>query len=124
MVKKVLNAVTKPNNDGGLSSLFIRRRFNAGGVIGITGIVGGVSLANEALKERNTAKLGRIYYDNGPARMTKSFTSGSVQAMKRIANGNHAVFSDMAKEVVSSAPIDDYGASPALISAIYHMGGR
>ena len=57
--------------------------------------------------------------------MTKSFNTGSVSAMHKASKGNYAAFSDMAEEVVNHTglSIDDYGASPALISALYNMGG-
>ena len=121
-------ALTKPNtieNGGGLSSLLIRRRVNTAGGLAITGAVGAVMLTNEGVKGHNVATLGRISYSDSMARMTNSFTTGAVPAMKRASGGNYEVFSDMAEEVVTkSMSIDDYGASPALISALYNMGGR
>ena len=48
--------------------------------------------------------------------------------MHRVSGGNPGIFSDFAEEVVSSpgvtGKIDDYGATPELISALYNMGGR
>lgn len=138
MAKKILQgaktvgkALTKPNtieNGGGLSSLIVRRRVNTAGGLTIVGTVGAFSLANEGFKGHNRAKLGKISYDDGMARMTNSFTSGAVPAMKKASGGNYEAFSDMAEEVVATpgplGRLDDYGASPALISALYGMGGR
>lgn len=130
-VKTVGKALTSSNtieNGGGLSSLIVRRKFNTAGGLTAVGIVGGATLVSEGLKGHNRAKLGRVSYGDGPARMTNSFTTGAVQAMKRASGGNYAAFSDMAEEVVASpgltGMIDDYGASPELISALYNMGGR
>lgn len=130
-VKTIGKALTNPNtieNGGGLSSLIVRRRVNTAGGLTAVGIVGGITLASEGLKGHNRAKLGRVSYGDGPARMTNSFASGVVPAMKRASGGNYGAFSDMAEEIVASpgitGAIDDYGASPELISALYNMGGR
>lgn len=138
MTKKVLSglktigkALTQENpiNDGGgLSSLLIPRQINGAGTALVVGGVGAFNLAKEGVKGRNRMKLGRVSYADGPARMTNSYTTGAVQAMKRASGGNYAVFSDMAEEAISSShlmgKIDDYGATPELISALYNMGGR
>jgi hypothetical protein len=59
--------------------------------------------------------------------MTKSYTTGVVPAMKRASGGNYAAFSDMAEEVLlhntAASKIENYGATPELVSALYHMGG-
>ena len=128
MLKKAVNAFTKPNTDP-ITSRIIPRQVNfAGGLLavgGVSAIVGG----NEILKGRNAAKMGRVSYMDGPARMTSSFTSGAVKDMHRISNGNYGVFADMSTEVMASnntfgKVLDDYGANDKLISALYHMGGR
>jgi hypothetical protein len=128
LAKGILNTFTMPNkmdNGGGFSSLLIRRRLNPVGGLTVMGVAGGAALFNEGLKGRNRAALGRVSYSDGMARMTSSFTSGAVPAMYRASGGNYEVFSDMAKSVVTTpGSIDDYGASPALISALYGMGGR
>lgn len=120
---------TKPNtiaNGGGLSSLLIPRRLTTAGGLTAVGIIGTVSLAKEGFKGRNRAVMGKVSYGDGMARMTNSFTTGVVPALHKASKGNYAVFSDMAEEVVNHTgiSIDDYGASPALISALYNMGGR
>lgn len=132
--KKILSGIGKTftqantiEKSGGLSSLLIRRRANMAGGLTIAGAVGGVSLINEGFKGRNQAKLGRVSYGDGMARMTSSFTSGVVPAMHSASGGNYGAFADMAEEVVTArglGRINDYGASPALISALYNMGGR
>lgn len=131
ILKGIGKAVTKPNtiaNGGGLSSLLIPRKFNA---LGATLVVGGVSafnLGKEGLKGRNKAVLGRVSYSDGLARMTNSYTTGVVPAMHRASGGNYAAFSDMAEETMQGntlgSAIENYGATPELISALYHMGGR
>lgn len=123
---KVGKALTEPNtvdNGGGLSALLVPRRFTATGAAAVLGGIGAISMANEGIKGRNNAIMGKVSYANGPARMTGSFVSGATQAMHRASGGNYAVFSDMAEEVVSSG-LETYGATPALISSLYHMGGR
>ena len=140
MAKKVLNtlgkvgkALTTENNianGGGWSSILIPRKANGKGVAVLA--VGGtvLGMGNEGLKARNTNKMGRISYMDGPARMTKSYTSGAIPAMMQASNGNYAAFSDMAEEVVSGhsnvfgSVLDDYGANPAMIASLYGMGGR
>ena len=126
--KTLVDTFTTPNNlanGGGLSSFLVPRRVNAAGGMAIAGTIGAVTLVNEGFKGHNKATLGRVSYGDGMARMTKSFTTGAVPAMMRASGGNYEVFSDMAEEVVKAPfSIDDYGASPALISALYNMGGR
>lgn len=123
-------AITEPNplSDGGLSALLIKRRFNAGGVALMLGGMGAVNIGNQGLQARNRNKLGRISYQPGLARMTKPYNTGVVPAMHRASQGNQAVFADMAEEIVKPSGIvgqvENYGATPELISALYHMGGR
>ena len=137
MTKKILKGAVKtftsPNNlsnGGGLSSIFMPRKLNAKGA-GV--LIGGallVSATGEGLKSRNVGKMGKISYMDGPARMTKSYTSGAVPAMMNASQGNYEVFSDMAEEVVNGhmnpigSVLDDYGATPAMIASLYGMGGR
>jgi hypothetical protein len=138
LAKKLLNAgkavgrvLTEPNtiaNGGGLSSYLVPRRLTAPGAAIVLGGMGTISLANEGIKGRNKALMGKVSYVGGPARMTGSYTSGAVDAMHRASGGNYAAFSDMAEEVVQSRGVtgvlDTYGATPALISSLYNMGGR
>lgn len=128
MTKKLVQTFTKPNNDA-FGGFFIPRQVNAGGAAFILGGVVLVSGGNEAVKARNAMKLGKVSYADGPARMTNSFTSGTVPAMMRASGGNYAAFADMADEVMMSRNpfgriLDDYGANDKLISALYNMGGR
>lgn len=131
IAKKILNATTEPNTiatGGGLSSFLVPRRFNAPSAIAIMGGIGAFNMAKEGLKSHNRAKLGRVSYGDGLARMTDNFGSGVAKVAKRASYGNYNAFSDMTEEVVSSPgivpKIEDYGANPAFISALYHMGGR
>jgi hypothetical protein len=129
--KAVGKAVTAPNNiqnGGGLSSFLVPREFNTAGIALIAGGATVFNFGKEGLKSRNAAKMGRVSYGDGLTRMTSSFTSKAPQAMMRASGGNYAAFSDMAEEVVAGRnvveKIDTYGANPALISALYNMGGR
>ena len=128
--KVVGKAITAPNTveTGGLSAYLVRREFNTAGIALIATGATAFNFGKEGLKARNNAKMGRVSYGDGLTRMTKSFTSGVPQAMRRASGGNYAAFSDMAEEVVAGQglfeTIDTYGANPALISALYNMGGR
>ena len=116
------------NSEGGLSALLVHKKFTGLGAAVALGTVGAVSTGDMMIKGHNKAKLGRISYGGGPARMTSSFTSGAVEAMNKASNGNYAVFSDIASDVMKnnsiSGAIEDYGATPELVSALYGMGGR
>lgn len=128
-LKTIGKALTQDNpiDDGGISSLLIPRQINGAGAALIIG--GGVmfNAGSEGLKSRNRARLGSVSYSDGMARMTNSFTSGGVKAMHNLSKGDSAIFSDLAEEAVASpgiaGKINDYGATPALISALYNMGG-
>lgn len=129
--KKVFKSLTMENNisnDGGLSSLLIPRQANGKGVAVITGATALFALGDTGIKSRNRTKMGRISYGDGPARMTSSFTTGAVDAMKRASGNNPQVFSEMAQDVVTGGgiggKIETYGVTPELISSLYNMGGR
>lgn len=128
---KIGKALTQENtvaNGGGLSSVLIPRQVNGAGAALIVG--GGLAfgMGNEGIKSRNKASLGKVSYGSGIARTTKQFTSGSVEAMHRVSGGNPAVFTDLAEETLNNGSfmgaIENYGATPELISALYNMGGR
>lgn len=128
--EKVFTSANTIADGGGLSSLLVTRKVNG---LGMGLIVAGGTVFNtgkEGLKARNRSRMGQISYVDGPARMTKSYTTGAVPAMMNASGGNYAVFSDMAENVVKSngnivsSMLDDYGANPAMISALYGMGGR
>lgn len=128
--KAIGKALTESNTiaDGGLSAILIPRRFTGPAALGIIGGMGAIGVANEGIKSRNRAIMGRVSYGGGMARMTSSYTSGIIPAMQRASGGNYAAFSDMAEEVVKGSGIggslETYGATPELVSALYHMGGR
>ena len=129
--KKIFKSLTVENNisdGGGLSSLLIRRRVNGKGIAVIAGASTLLSLGDTGIKTRNKTKMGRVSYGDGPARMTSSFTTGAVDAMKRASGNNPQVFSEMAQDVVTGSGIggklETYGATPELISSLYNMGGR
>lgn len=98
---------------------------------GIIGIVAGVTIASEGLKGHNQTKLGRISYADGPARMTNSFTSGTIEAINRASNGNPEIANRLWVQAMRNGPgdttpfrsLDNYGVDGAFISALYNMGG-
>ena len=129
--KKIFKSLTVENNlknDGGWSSLLMPRQVNGKGIAVIAGASTLLSLGDNGIKTRNKTKMGRVSYGDGPARMTSSFTTGAVDAMKRASGNNPQVFSEMAQDVVTSRGIsgklETYGATPELISSLYNMGGR
>ena len=129
--KKIFKSLTVENNisnGGGLSSLLVRRQVNGKGIAVIAGASTLLSLGDTGIKTRNKTKMGKVSYGDGPARMTSSFTTGAVDAMKRASGNNPRVFSEMAQDVVTSRGIggklETYGATPELISSLYNMGGR
>ena len=129
--KKIFMSLTTENkisNGGGLSSLIIPRQVNGKGIAVIAGASTLLSLGDTGIKTRNKTKMGRVSYGDGPARMTSSFTTGAVDAMKRASGNNPQVFSEMAQDVVTGRGIggklETYGATPELISSLYNMGGR
>lgn len=129
--KKMFKSLTVENNisdGGGWSSLIIPRQVNGKGIAVIAGASTLLSLGDTGIKTRNKTKMGRVSYGDGPARMTSSFTTGAVDAMKRASGNNPQVFSEMAQDVVTGSgiggKIETYGATPELISSLYNMGGR
>lgn len=129
--KKMFKSLTVENNisdGGGWSSLVIPRQVNGKGIAVIAGASTLLSLGDTGIKTRNKTKMGRVSYGDGPARMTSSFTTGAVDAMKRASDNNPQVFSEMAQDVVTGSgiggKIETYGATPELISSLYNMGGR
>ena len=129
--KKIFKSLTVENNlknDGGWSSLLMPRQVNGKGIAVIAGASTLLSLGDTGIKTRNKTKMGKVSYGDGPARMTSSFTTGAVDAMKRASGNNPQVFSEMAQDVVTGRRIggklETYGATPELISSLYNMGGR
>lgn len=136
MAKKILNAgkkafmaMTETNTiekAGGFSSLLVPRKVNG---FGVAAVMAGSALFNTgdaALQARGRSKAGYVSYGAGLARMTGSYTSGVVHAMKEISGGNYGTFAGLAENVVKSpgltGKIDDYGVTPQMISSLYHMG--
>lgn len=129
-LKTIGKVLTQENTikDGGISALFVPRQVNAAGAAVIIGGSVAFTAGKEGFKSRNRAALGRVSYSDGMARMTNSFTSGGVEAMHSVSQGNPEIFKDLAEESLRSrnaiSRIQDYGANPELISALYNMGGR
>lgn len=114
--------------EGGLTALIVPRQLNPVGLGVVTVGMTAFNTGKEAVNAHSRAKIGRVSYDSGMARMTSNFQSGAVPAMMQASGGNYEVFAGMAKNVVSRGGliggIEDNGANPAMISALYHMGGR
>lgn len=85
----------------------------------------GVQLISDMHNNMGNVKTGRVSYADGPSKMTKPFTSGIVEAMQDASQGNYEIFSELASDVLKSpnalARMDDLGANPKMISALYNM---
>lgn len=114
--------------DGGLTALVVPRQLNPAGLAVATAGLTMFNMGKVGVDAHSRASMGKVVYDSGMARMTSNFQSGAVPAMMQASGGNYEVFSGMAKNVVSRGGImggiQDNGANPAMISALYHMGGR
>lgn len=141
VAKKILSGVAKAGKaawmglseartieEGGLTALLVTRQLNPVGLgvamVGATALSGGKG----AIDAHSRAKYGQVSYDSGMARMTSNFQSGAVPAMMQASGGNYETFAGMAKNVVSRPGIiekvQDNGATPEMIAALYHMGGK
>lgn len=126
--KTVASPFFAPNNpaERGLTGLLVPYKFSGLGlgVAVAAPIVGSIGATISAASNR--AAVGRVTYTPSMARMVGGTNTGAVEAMKRASGGNYGVFSEMAEKVVSrggiSSFVDDYGANPAMISALYNMG--
>ncbi len=112
-------------NGGGLSSLLVPRKLNKKGGALLVGAVGAATMVQEGAKGNSKAKIGRVSYGESMSRMTGVFGTGAAQAMRSASGGDYEVFSDMASGVLESpnlvTQLDDFGANPAMISALYNM---
>lgn len=135
MTKKILKTLGKEfttanniANGGGLSSIAVPRKLSTTGGFALMGAatlgIGGY----EAVKGNSKARTGVISYGEGMSRMTNTFNTGVTEAMQRVSDGDYEVYSDMAKGVLDSGSlsglIDDFGANPGMIAALYNMGGN
>ncbi len=133
MASKVLKAAGNfllTNNStfaegGGVTSLLIPKVLSAKGVA--AAVVGSslFKVGKSGWQASNRLSMGQVSYADGMTRMTNSYTTGAVRAMKQASQGNYDVFSDMASQIVASpgfSRVDDYGATPQMISALYGMG--
>lgn len=141
IAKKVLSGIGKAGKavwmglseqrtvaEGGLTALIVPRQLNLGGTaIALAGMTA-INVGKGGIDAHSRISYGKVSYDSGMARMTSDFQSGAVPAMMQASGGNYAAFSDMAKSVVTRpGPINslnDNGATPQMIAALYHMGGR
>lgn len=126
-IGKALTTENTVAGGGGLSALLVRRKMTGAGAALVMGGIGAVNLGNEGLKAHNRASLGRISYNHMHSLIAPHDT-GVVPAMRRISGNHPGAFSELADDVLASpglmGRIDDHGANPALISALYNMGGR
>ena len=93
-------------------------------------LVGGGMLAvgavNSGIKARNNAKLGKVVYNGGPDRMTQSYTTGAVNAIRRIADTPEE-FSELTQSAMSGGEfsfgqkLEDYGVNDKFVAAFYGM---
>ncbi len=116
-----------PETGGGITSAIISKQINRRGAAIFGAGIALSGIAKSALEARNRRVMGYTTYQDGLARMTSSYTTGVVPAMKRASQGDYQAFAGLAEGVVRSpglSHIDDFGANPAMISALYNMGGR
>lgn len=94
-------------------------------------LIGGGMLAvgtvNSGIKARNNAKLGKVVYDGGPDRMTQSYTTGAVNAIRKVAGNNPEAFSELTQSAMSGGKLsfgqrlEDYGVNDKFVAAFYGM---
>ncbi len=116
-----------PTTGGGLTSAIIKRQVNALGFAGLTGAMTVGSLIKNGWEMNNRRTMGYTTFQDGLTRMTDSHGSDVIEVMKRSAQGDYGTFAELATPVMRSpglGRIDDFGANPALIASLYHMGGR
>lgn len=124
---KIRNGKTWFSRPGeGIShSEFVPRVATARGAGVITAASLGLQFVSDVIHGVGEHSVGRVTYANGASKMTNSFTTGVVDAMQEASRGNFEIFSDMADDVLSSpnliSKIDDLGANPKMISALYNM---
>ena len=113
--------------DGGLTALIVPRQLTPLGVGVFAAGSAVLSAGKVGIDAHSVTAVGTVKYDN-MARMTSNFQTGAVPAMMQASGGNYTTFSNMAKNVVSRPGlinrINDNGANPKMISALYHMGGK
>lgn len=115
-------------SEGGLTALVVPRQLNPVG-LGIAMVAMPVAgFGKGAVDTHSRASMGRISYDSGMARMTSNFQTNAVPAMMEASHGNYSTFSGMAQNVVTRPgllnKVQDHGATPDMIAALYHMGGK
>lgn len=131
MQKKMLGGLVR-SSKGFAQGEYFPWIFTGKGKAAIIGGVGAFALAKEAVSGHNQQKLGTVRYADGPARMTNSFTSGTIEAINRASNGNTQLRNEMFVNVMKTLPadtssllgsIENYGVDGKFISALYNMGG-
>ena len=106
-------------------SEFVPRVATAGGAAVVTAGALGLQFVSDVVHGLGEHGIGRVTYADGASKMTNSFTTGVVEAMQEASRGNYDIFADMADDVLASpnliSKIDDLGANPKMISALYNM---
>lgn len=107
------------------SSEFVPRIATARGAGVVTALALGAEFVGDVISGASGHSLGKVSYADGMSKMTKPFTTGVVEAMHEASQGNYEIFSDMAEEVIKPknllSKVDDFGANPRFISALYNM---
>lgn len=114
--------------DGGITALLVPKQLSPKGLVLGTIGMGLVGIGKGMVDAASRKSYGRISYEGGMARMTGTFNSRAVESMMQGSGGNYSAFSDMAQHVVKRPglinALNDNGATPQMIAALYHMGGR
>lgn len=115
------------NEGGGLTSVLIPKRLTKAGIGSMFALSGAASIGKEMFIASNIRKMGPVSYTGGPARMTNSFDSGAIQAIKQ-ATKDPNVQQDMLRKILKSSNdgiiknLEEYGVDGQFLSAFYGMG--
>ena len=115
------------NEGGGLTSVLVPKRLTKAGIGGMFALSGAASIGKEMFIASNIRKMGPVSYTGGPARMTDSFDSGAIQAIKQ-ATKDPNVQQDMLRKILKSSNdgiiknLEEYGVDGQFLSAFYGMG--
>lgn len=120
MAQSYINAGLKDNV--GWSRKFIPKVANAKLGLPIMGAAAVGTIGYEGVKSRNSNKLGYVSYQDGPARMTSSQTTGALQVAR--SQGSREGFEGIAKAAMKTeslaGKINDFGATGDLVFALHN----
>lgn len=111
---------------GGLTSKLIPYRFTKAGIGLGFAVSGAASIGKEMLVQHNKIKMGPVSYGGGPTRMTNSFTSGAIEAIKETTK-DPQIQQDMIRKVLHDTDsgminnLEEYGVDEQFLSAFYGM---